>query len=684
MSKFIYLVVLFYSVVTGSIAFSQGADTWDKKVSFKYSVEKLDDSHANILIKATLVDGWHIYSINHKPDDADGTGFPTAFVFTQNKAVKFIGKAVDGQKCVAHKDELGTHLYFEKSITFKQKVQVLSKDKTTIDFKYDFQVCDENGCLFPPTQKGKVVIDGASYTIAAIIEDTPKVEDTVAVASTDPSLTNETVSQAPKKVINLTAPKQNRSLWLQFILGFLGGLAAIFTPCLFPMIPMTVTFFLKQKNVLFNAGVYGFSIVAVYVLIGFIAALFFNGASLNQLASNVWMNLFFFAIFMFFAFSFLGAYEITMPNSWINKADSKADKGGIMGPVFMAFVLILVSFSCTGPIIGTLLIDASSGGIVAPMVGMAGFSFALALPFTLFAIFPKMLNGLPQSGGWLNSVKVVLGLLEIALALKFLSAADLAYHWELITREIFVAVWVVVFFIIGVYLLGKIKFSHDSDLKHVSVPRFMFAITSIIFSLYLLPGLWGAPLKIIDGIAPPIHHSEDNFKFSRGEVSLKGAIFENPAFEKYKSHTHAINGGSIYVFKDLKLAEAYAKEINKPLLVDFTGHSCANCRKTESSVWTNSDILPTLQNDVVIVSLYCDDREALPASEVHYSKTLKGDLLNIGNKWSEYQIERYKTSQQPLYVIRDANGNDLTVPIGYTPNIKEYKRFLEKGIQQFK
>jgi thiol:disulfide interchange protein len=665
----------------------QKTTNWESKVSFSHKVEKIDEQFAYIVIKAAIIDGWHVYAVSHKPENADGTGRSFEMKFTPNKNYMLVGTPKDGSKFVTHKDELGTSLYFEKSGLIKQKIKILSKEKFTVDYTFDFQVCDENGCLFPQVlPKVKAAINGAEYSLAS--NDVPAVIDQANVDSSivapTPNVAGAENNVKPKKVINLTAPKENKSLWIQFLLGFVGGLAALFTPCLFPMIPMTVTFFLKQKRVLFNAAIYGFSIIAVYVLIGLIAAIFFNGSSLNMLASNVWMNLIFFIIFMTFAFSFLGAYEITLPNSWINKADENADKGGLMGPVFMAFVLVLVSFSCTGPIVGTLLIEASTGGLIAPIIGMGGFATALALPFTLFAIFPKMLTGLPQSGGWLNSVKVVLGLLEIALALKFLSAADLAYHWDIITREVFIAVWIVVFFIIGIYLLGKIKFSHDSDLKYISVTRFMFALASFVFVVYLIPGMWGAPLKAIDGIAPPVHYSEDDFKFSRGESAVKGSVFENPAFAKYEQFTHDINGGSLKVFKDLKQAEAYAKEVNKPILIDFTGHTCANCRRTESSVWTNEAILPMLQNDMVIVSLYCDDREELPKAEQRFSKTLKGDMINIGNKNSELQIERYKTSQQPLYVIRDAAGNDLTVPIGYTPNIEAYKKFLEKGIKQFK
>jgi thiol:disulfide interchange protein DsbD len=404
---------------------------------------------------------------------------------------------------------------------------------------------------------------------------------------------------------------------------------------------------------------------------------------LNELSTNVWVNLVFFLVFMVFAFSFLGAFEIRMPSKWVNKSAQAEEKGGLIGIFFMAFTLALVSFSCTGPIIGTSLVEAAaSGSLVGPAVIMFGFSLALALPFTLFAIFPGWLNSLPSSGGWLNSVKVVLGLLEIALALKFLSMVDLAYHWNLLTREIFVASWFVLFAVMGLYLLGKVRFSHDSPVEKLSVPRFMFAFLALTFAIYLLPGMWGAPLSMIDGVAPPRTHSEDNFRFNRG-TSDGGNSNADPAFSQYRQYMHEVGDGSIMVFHDLDTGRAYAKLKNLPVLVDFTGHACANCRKTESTVWTNDAIRPLLNNKFVIVSLYCDDRELLPESEWKYSENIKGMMKNVGNKWSDYQIEKYGQISQPLYIVQDLEGNDLTEAIGYTPNIDEYRSFLEKGLKAF-
>jgi thiol:disulfide interchange protein DsbD len=455
---------------------------------------------------------------------------------------------------------------------------------------------------------------------------------------------------------------------------------------MFPMIPMTVTFFTRQSKTrsegIFKALVYGVSIVLIYVAFGLIFTAIMGPLGLNDLSTNIWMNLIFFSIFVLFAFSFLGAYEIQLPNKWVNYFDGLSDKGGYLGIFFMAFTLGLVSFSCTGPIIGSLLVEAAtSGSYLTPAVGMTGFSLALAIPFTLFAIFPGLLNSLPQSGGWLNSVKVVLGLTELALALKFLSSVDLAYHWDLLTREWFVGIWFVLFFIMGIYLLGKLQFSHDSPVQKLSVTRFMFALLALVFSVYLFTGMFGAPLTLIDGIAPPRTHSEDNFRWVNG--GQETGLVEDSISASFAADMHPVGDGSILVFHDLEKGRAYAKKRNLPILLDFTGHACQNCRKTESTVWTNDEIRPLLQKQFVIISLYVDDRQALPANEQRVSK-LSGPIRTVGNKWADYQMTRYKSFQQPLYVVTDHQGNDLTKAIGYTPDVSIHKDFLEGGIKAFR
>lgn len=680
MKKTLTFLFIFFAVF---VSFSQ--PSWQDKVKWSFKIEKVDDSHANLIATAKLIPGWHIFSVNHDPEKADFTGIPTSFSFPKNKNVKLIGKLQDAKPAHVFNDDLGTQLYFEGTGVFKQQLEILSSEKFKFNFLYTFQICDQNGCVFPPEQEGSIEISGFKPSTEAAnstaIENEPK--DTVKKSSAKTSNIQvaKSIEKKPEK------EKKKESNLAIFIAGFIAGLFALLTPCMFPMIPMTVTFFTKQSKTrsegIFKALVYGASIVLIYVAFGIIFTAATGTLGLNDLSTNIWMNLVFFAIFVVFAISFLGAFEIQLPTSWVNKMDQKADKGGLMGIFFMAFTLGLVSFSCTGPIIGSLLVEAStSGSFFTPAVGMTGFSLALAIPFTLFAIFPSWLNSLPQSGGWLNSVKVVLGLLELALALKFLSAVDLAYHWDILTREWFVAIWFVLFLIMGIYLLGKIRFSHDSPVESISVPRFMFALFALTFAVYLLPGMMGAPLKIIDGLAPPRTHSEDNFRYVNG--GLDNGLSEDTLTQRFLQEMHPVGDGSIMVFHDLQKAKEYAKAKGLPILLDFTGYACQNCRKTESSVWTNDEIRPILQKQFVIASLYCDDKELLPAGEVRYSKIVGGKIKTVGNKWAELQIEKYKSFQQPMYVVTDADGNDLSEPIGYTPDIETYKKFLTDGIKQFK
>ena len=692
MKKIFLSLVVLVIFITSNIqnVFAQ-PDGWDKKISWSFKVQKDDESHATIISTAKIISGWHIFSVNHDPSKADLTGYPTTFKFKKSTDYKLIGKLMDGSKAMVHEDDLGTSLYFENLAVFKQKIEILSDKAFDISFDYVFQICDENGCLFPPDQPAVVKISGYKPVTA----ENAIVDPLIEVPSNSSDVANENTKDTTKMSKNIPVIKSKKtkvatgSLWGIFFEGFGWGFVALLTPCVFPMIPMTVSFFTKgsgsRSKGIMNAMIYGVSIIAIYVSLGLIITAIMGPTGLNELSTNVWMNIIFFLVFMVFAFSFLGAFEIQMPSSWVNKADTNADKGGLVGIFFMAFTLALVSFSCTGPIIGSSLVQAaSSGSMLGPAIIMAGFSTALALPFTLFAIFPGWLNSMPQSGGWLNSVKVVLGLLEIALALKFLSMVDLAYHWNILTREIFVASWTVVFAVMGFYLLGKIRFSHDSPVDKISVPRFMFAFLALTFSLYLLPGMWGAPLSMIDGVAPPRTHSEDGFKFVRGDGSSSSAQNSDPIFTEYRQYMHEVGDGSILVFHEMEKAREYAKKVNKPLLIDFTGHACANCRKTESTVWTNEEISPKIKNDVVIVSLYCDDRELLPESEWVYSDVIKGKIKTVGNKWSDYQIRKYGQISQPLYIIQDLEENDLTEAIGYTPDIKEYSKFLKDGINKFK
>jgi thiol:disulfide interchange protein DsbD len=694
MQRIITPLLLFFTLV-GFVPTAISQPVWTDKISWTFKLEKINDNQAYVVGTATLKNGWHVFSVDHDPNKADLTGYPTKFAFQKSKDFKLIGNLVDGKKPKTVVDELGTSLYFDQTASFKQKIEVLNEKSFAILLDYSFQICDEEGCIFPPDQSAKVSVPAgfkpatSTSNAALVTEEVTKPSENTAVEN-EPEVTHsstEVVMKSNDKPANTEKQTETKGLFFIFLEGFGWGFIALLTPCVFPMIPMTVSFFTKQSKSrakgIMNALIYGLSIIAIYVSLGLIITAIMGPTGLNELSTNVWMNSIFFLVFMVFSFSFLGAFEIRMPSKWVNSADSKSDKGGLVGIFFMAFTLALVSFSCTGPIIGSSLVQAaSSGSMLGPAVIMAGFSTALALPFTLFAIFPSWLNSMPQSGGWLNSVKVVLGLLEIALALKFLSMVDLAYHWNILTRELFVAMWFVLFAVMGIYLLGKIRFSHDSPVEKISVPRFMFAFLALSFSIYLLPGMWGAPLSMIDGIAPPRTHSEDNFRFVRGTGEAAAAT--DPIQAEYAQFMHEVGDGSIKVFHDLEIGREYAKKVNKPILMDFTGHACANCRKTESTVWTNDAIRPILQNELVIISLYCDDRELLPESEWVYSERLQGKIKNVGNKNSDYQIQKYGQVSQPLYIIQDLDGNDVTEAIGYTPNIEEYAVFLKDGIRNFK
>ena len=686
---FLLLTLLSCTFQPESVATAQpGNPSWKDYLKLEASVVVEDNCEATLSIKATLAKDWHIFSLFHDPEKADFIGSPTVLSFNKSANYELIGKPKESKKAKTLTDEMGVQLYHEKEVVFSQKIRLLSSNAFDVIGDIEFQICDENGCLFPPAQEFtfKIVPKGnCESSNEGIVPVSEAIEDTTDTAADIAPVLKDIEFEEGE------LDTKKKTLWTIFILGFVGGLVALLTPCVFPLIPMTVSFFTKQTKTrragVIKALMYGFAIVLIYVLLGAILSQFMSGFGLNDLASNIYMNLIFFAIFIVFAFSFLGAFEIRMPSSLVNKADRQADKGGLIGVFFMAFTLVLVSFSCTGPIVGSLLIESiSTGNIASPAVGMFGFGLALALPFTLFAIFPGWLSSLPQSGGWLNSVKVVLGLLELAIALKFLSTVDLTYKWNLLTREVFVAVWIVVFAIIGFYLLGKLRFAHDDKVEKLSVTRFMFAITSLVFAVYLVPGMWGAPLHFIEGIAPPRHHSEDGFHFVRGEAESAPVGDANylELMKKYEHEMHVIQDGSIKVFHDTTAGFEFARVVNKPVLLDFTGYSCENCRKTESRIWLDKLVKPLLQENFVIVSLYVDDKDLLPENEQYYSEESNGKIKTVGNKWADYQIKRYKQISQPLYIVLDAtDGQDLTAPRGYDASIEGYQVFLLKAIQRY-
>ena len=565
---------------------------------------------------------------------------------------------------------------FENAAQFKQTVKITNANLKEIKVYVEYQACKEQCIQQDATFTFKLPAIKTEDVASTVVET-----DSTIVATDTSAVVTAVTEKSTKEVVATAAPKtEEKGLWSIFFLAFFGGFAALLTPCVFPMIPMTVSFFTKQSKTKAegkkNAILYGVSIILIYVILGSLVTGVFGADSLNALSTNVWFNLIFFGLLVFFAASFLGAFEIVLPNSWANKVDQQADRGGFVGILFMALALAIVSFSCTGPIVGTLLVEAASKGGLAPIIGMLGFSSALALPFMLFAMFPGWMNSLPKSGGWLNTVKVSLGFLELALAFKFLSNADLVVQAHLLEREVFIGIWIAIFGTWAAYLFGKLTLPHDSPMTHLSVGRLFMAIFVTIFTIYLIPGLWGAPLKIISGFPPPMTYSE-----SPNGIGTSGGT--TPAAVALPEHAHSGPHG-IIAFHDYEDGLAYAKKVGKPILLDFTGHACVNCRKMEDFVWSKPEILSILKDQVVLVSLYVDDKRELPKEEQYVSKETGKEIVTIGNKWSDYQITHYKNNAQPYYIILDSDGNDITQQIGYTPDAEVYKKWLEDGISKFK
>ncbi len=641
---------------------------------WSFSVEQTKPDEAVLILTAKLDSGWHLYS-QHIAGDGP---IPTHFTFNASPNYKPAGKTEEGKPISEYDKNFDLELkYFEHEAKFRQKISVLSKNDFSVSGTIDFMVCLDQ-CIFPPPEEFSIKVKGNpngkdfGMAPAVIKHDTSA---SVTPANTSDKQVKEDTSTTKNSLADMLAALEpgcgekissgaDMSFIGIFIGGMLGGFLALLTPCVFPMIPLTVSFFTKRsktrKKGIFNAVVYAVSIIVIYILLGLIITVSFGSDALNEMASNVYFNMLFFIIFFLFALSFFGAFEITLPSSWVNKADAASERGGLAGIFFMAFTLSLVSFSCTGPIIGTLLVEAAQGrSYVGPLAGMAGFSFALALPFALFAAFPAWLHSLPKSGGWLNSVKVVLGFLELALALKFLSNVDLAYHWGFLKREIFISLWIIIFGMTGLYLLGKIKFSHDNDVAHLSISRLILAIITLSFTLYLIPGIWGAPLKLISGFPPPEFYKE----------WTKDQVHDCP---------HNLN-----CFHDFEEGMAYARQEKKPVIIDFTGWSCVNCRKMEDNVWSEPKVLKRLSENYVLISLYVDDKTPLPEAEQRISQYTKKKIKSTGNRWSDFQAGFYGTNSQPYYVLIDNKANLLAQPRGYTPDISTYLGFLDEGLCRF-
>ena len=516
-------------------------------------------------------------------------------------------------------------------------------------------------------------------------------DDVVFTDGQDTATTSDTADTADQQQRRVAPTGENpenapQTLWGIFIAGLIGGFSAFLMPCIYPMVPLTVSFFTKQSGTrskgIVNALLYGLFIIVIYVALGMLVTLFFGASALNEAASSAWFNLLFFALIVVFAVSFLGAFEITLPSRFVNKMDEKSNKGGLLGLFFMAFTLALVSFSCTGPIIGYLLVEAvSKGTLMGPAMGMLGFSAALAIPFMLFAFFPSWLKELPRSGGWLNTVKVTLGFLELALAFKFLSNVDLAYHWGILDREVFLALWIVIFGLLGLYLLGKLRFSHDSDVPFISIPRLFFAIAVLSFTVYMIPGMWGAPLKALSAWLPPSPTQDFNLHQHSNSISGAQSASSSGIVKKYANIFHAPHG--IDAFYDYEQALAYSRQVNKPVLLDFTGWSCVNCRKMEESVWPDPQVLKRLKEDYILASLYVDDRTELEPDEQYVSAFSGKKIRRVGQKWSDLQQSRFGVNAQPYYVVVDGNGNQLVPAQAYNEDIKNYIDFLDSGLAAF-
>jgi thiol:disulfide interchange protein len=648
----ITVMLLFYGSIFGQMY---------NPVKWSTAVEKISEKEYLLKAEATIQAGWHLYGQYIE----EGGPSPTAFAF-KKKNFELLGKTTEekGHEVVDKIFDMKIK-YFEDKALFTQKIKFTSDAVSNIAAEVEFMVCDDSNCL-PPSSEELVF----------------KIPNAKNVASADETVTAKKETVAVKKdKIDPDKKNDSKGLLSIFIIAFLSGFAALLTPCVFPMIPMTVSYFTKQSKTkaagIRNALIYGFSIVIIYVLLGSIVTAVFGADSLNALSTNVWFNIIFFVLLVVFASSFLGAFEIMLPNALANKVDSQADRGGLIGIFFMALALAIVSFSCTGPIVGTLLVEAASKGGIAPIVGMLGFSIAIALPFSLFAAFPGWLNALPKSGGWLNTVKVVLGFLELALAFKFLSNADLVLQLHWLEREVFLTIWIAVFGTLAFYLFGKITLPHDSPLNHISVGRLSLGLLVLSFTIYLIPGLFGAPLKLISGFPPPMHYSESPYGvgFSKNTGTVNAESLPEGA---------AYGPQDIITFHDYDKGMEFAEKTGKPVLLDFTGYACVNCRKMEELVWSDPKVLGVLKNDVVLISLYVDDKKELPESEQYTSETTGKKIKTIGNKWSDLQIKTYKANAQPFYVIVDHNSANLTEPSAYNPDIENYYNWLNSGIKNFK
>jgi len=676
---------LFLTLIVALISFGQsfaqipgsGIQEIKSPVKWEGSVNQISENEYELIYQAEIEDEWHIYS-QFTPD---GGPIPMMFDYVDAEGnYQIEGDAKESETKRAFNETFGVdEIYFSKNATFTQPITLLNTEVDLIKAQLFYQVCKEV-CINEEyylvfnlkNKKAKIFTNFDEFEAYQLEDDST----TKAEATGDKPVVSERLQKEEAKV--------DRGIFTIFWVAFLSGFVALLTPCVFPMIPMTVGFFTKQSKTkakgVRNALIYGFFIVIIYVLLGTLVTAIFGADALNALSTNVTFNIIFFVLLLIFAASFLGAFEIMLPNSWANKVDRQADRGGIVGIFFMALALAIVSFSCTGPIVGTLLVEAASKGGLAPIIGMLGFSLAIAIPFALFAMFPGWMNTLPKSGGWLNTVKVVLGFLELALAFKFLSQADLVLDAHWLEREVFLAIWIAVFGTLALYLFGKITLPHDSPLTHISVGRLSLGLLILSFTIYLIPGLWGAPLKLISGFPPPMNYSESPYGVGFTKTGGNTTTYNESDFPEHAE----LGPHDILAFTDYEAGLAYAKKEGKPVMIDFTGKACINCRKMEERVWSEPQILGKLKNDLVLISLYVDIKEKLPEEEQYTSETTGKRIRTVGNKWSDFQIERYGVNAQPYYVLIDHNEEMLNQPASYMPDVDEYEAWLKEGLANFK
>lgn len=658
--------LLFYWLLSVLLALPALAQI-QEPIKFKTEWKQNSDSEAEIIFNATIDKGWHVYSTELE----EGGPISASFNIDQIQGAETIGKLTPVGNEINEMDPIfGMKVrYFKDKATFIQKIKITDKNYSIKGY-LEYGACNNENCL-PPTSVD-FNFNGTSTSPATASESKKDITNN-ADGSSEISMTPLKIASSEKTdywkpVINELnsfgehAGEESMSWIYIFLTGLAGGLLALFTPCVWPIIPMTVSFFLKRtkdkKKGIRDAWTYGASIVVIYLTLGLAITLIFGASALNALSTNAVFNILFCLMLLVFAASFFGAFEITLPSKWSNAVDSKAEQTtGLLSIFLMAFTLSLVSFSCTGPIIGFLLVEVSTtGSVIAPAIGMLGFAIALALPFTLFALFPSWLKSMPKSGGWMNVIKVTLGFLELAFALKFLSVADLAYGWRILDRETFLALWIVIFGLLGMYLLGKIKFPHDDDDQKVSVPRFFMALISLSFAIYMIPGLWGAPLKAVSAFAPPMQTQD---------------------FNLYKNEVHA-------KFTDYEAGMEYARMNNKPVMLDFTGYGCVNCRKMELAVWTDQNVSKLLTEDYVLITLYVDDKTKLAEPITVTENGKERTLRTVGDKWSYLQRSKFGANAQPFYVLVDNEGMPLNKSYSYDEDIKLYIDFLETGLKNYK